>query len=56
MEYDELELLLALNGVAFEMIPGVVVEFTARRTAKTPERPRGISYALVLRPRAGGAP
>jgi hypothetical protein len=56
MEYDELELLLALDGVAFEMTPGVVVEFTAGRTETTPERPRGISYALVLRPKTGGAP
>jgi len=32
------------------------VEFMARRTAPTPERPHGISYALVLRSKAGGRP
>jgi len=53
---DELELLLALDGAAFEMAPGVVVEFTARRTDVTRERPHGISYALVLRRKDGGAP
>ena len=38
------------------MTGGVIVEFTARRTEKTPGRPHGISYALVLRPKAGGPP
>ena len=38
------------------MAPGVIVEFVARRTDVTPQRPHGISYALVLRPKAGGAP
>ncbi len=32
---------------------GCVVEFMARRTDKTPERPHGISYALVFRPKDG---
>ena len=49
MDESELEPLLALDGVAFEMAPGVIVEFMARRTGATPERPHGISYALVLR-------
>jgi hypothetical protein len=53
---DELELLLTLDGSAFEMAPGIVVEFTARRTETTPERPHGISYACVLRHKDGGRP
>jgi hypothetical protein len=53
MEDGELELLLALDGASFEMAPGVVVEFTARRTDVTAERPHGVSYALVLRPKEG---
>ncbi len=52
----ELELLLSLDGAAFEMAQGVRVEFTVRRTDATPERPHGISDALVLRPARGGAP
>jgi hypothetical protein len=56
MTENELEPLLALNGADFEMAPGLIVEFTARRTEATPERPHGISYALVLRPKAGGLP
>jgi hypothetical protein len=56
MDEGELELLLALDGSDFEMAPGVVVEFTARRTDVTPERPHGISYALVLRRKDGGQP
>ena len=56
MDESELEPLLALDGAVFEMAPGVIVEFTARRTGATPERPHGISYALVLRPKAGGLP
>ena len=56
MEDDGLEPLLALDGASFEMAPGVVVEFMARRTDKTPERPHEISYALVLRPKRGGPP
>lgn len=53
---DELELLLSLESARFEMAPRVVVEFSARRTAVTPERPHGISYALMLRPKTGGPP
>lgn len=34
----------------------MIVEFTARRTATTPERPHGVSYALVLRAKSGGPP
>jgi hypothetical protein len=52
----ELALLLALDGSDFEMAPGVVVEFTARLTDITLERPHGISYAFVLRSKDGGAP
>ena len=56
MDDNELESLLALDGATFEMTPGIVVEFTARRIDATPERPHGLSYAMVLRHRAGGPP
>jgi len=56
MDEDELELLLSLDGADFEMAPGVVVEFTARRTEMTPERPHGIIYAFVLRQKEGDRP
>jgi Family of unknown function (DUF6516) len=56
MDEAELEPLLALDSAAFEMAPGIVVEFSARRILQTPERPHGISYALVLRRKAGGVP
>ena len=56
MDDGELELLLSLDEAAYEMAPGVVVEFMARRTRVTPQRPHGISYALVLRSKPGGAP
>ena len=49
-------LLLELDGTAFEMASGVIVEVMARRTDATPERPHGISYALVLRSKAGDQP
>ncbi len=49
MDPAELELLLAPDGSEFEMTPDVIVEFTARRTDVTPERPHGVSHALVLR-------
>jgi hypothetical protein len=52
----ELEVLLVLDGASFEMAAGVIVEFTARRTHVTLQRPHGISYALVLRPKDGGRP
>jgi hypothetical protein len=51
---DELEFLLLLDCATFEMALGVIVEITARRTDQTPERPHGLSYALVLRPKTGG--
>ena len=35
----ELELLLSLDGAEYEMAPGVIVEFTVRRTTITPQRP-----------------
>ncbi len=53
---DELELLLELDGARFEMAPGVIVEFSARRVDQTPQRPHGVAYAFVMRPKAGGAP
>jgi hypothetical protein len=53
---DELELLLELDGTRFEMAPGVIVEFSARRVDQTPQRPHGVAYAFVMRPKAGGAP
>jgi hypothetical protein len=56
MDDSELVVLLALDGTAFELAPGVVVEFIARRTDVTPERPHGVSYALVLRRKNGGSP
>ncbi len=56
MDDSELELLLALDGAVFETAPGMIVEFTARRTAMTLGRPRGISYAFVLRAKLGGQP
>jgi hypothetical protein len=34
----------------------MIVEFTIRSTEVTPQRPRGISYALVLRAKSGGPP
>jgi hypothetical protein len=56
MDEGELELLLALDGSDFEMAPGVIVEFSARRKDVTVERPHGIGYSLVLRPKEGGLP
>ena len=56
VDESELEPLLVLDGADFEMAPGVIVEFRAQRTGVTPERPHGISYALVLRSKAGGLP
>ena len=56
MDEAELHVLLSLDGAAYEMAPGVVVEFAVRRTPATPQRPHGISYALVLRPKEGGVP
>jgi hypothetical protein len=41
-----------LYGAAYEMAPGVLVEFTIKRTP----RPRSARYAVVLRPKTGGAP
>ena len=56
MDEGELELLLSLDSAVYEMAPGVIVEFAVRRTQITPQRPHGISYTLVLRPKAGGVP
>jgi Family of unknown function (DUF6516) len=50
---EELELLLAFDGASYEAATGYVVEFSAKRTEPTAERPHGISYALVFRPRHG---
>ena len=52
-EYDELELLLNLDGASYEAAAGYVIEFSARRVDVTPQRPRGISYALVFRAEDG---
>ncbi|MBI1867549.1 MAG: hypothetical protein HYS06_04545 [Methylocystis sp.] len=52
-EDAELELLLSLDGSSFETAEDYVVEFMARRTDQTPERPHGLSYALVFRPKDG---
>jgi hypothetical protein len=49
----ELELLLSFDGAGYEAAEGYVVEFTVKRTAKTAERPHGVSYALVFRPVRG---
>jgi hypothetical protein len=49
----ELEFLLSLDGASYEMAEGYVVEFKAQRTEITEERPHGISYALVFRPKDG---
>jgi len=51
----ELELLLSFDGASYEAAAGYVVEFTVKRTARTAERPHGVSYALVFRP-VRGAP
>ena len=56
MDRDELEPLLILDGATFEMAAGIIVEVKAWRTDETPERPHGLSYALVLRPKDGGRP
>ena|SRR5215472_2197852 len=55
-QHDEavLDVLLNLDGRSYEMAAGVIVEFTARRTDATPQRPHGISYVLVLRSKDGG--
>ena len=52
-EEAELELLLSLDGQSYEAAIGYVVEFSVTRTEKTAERPHGISYSLVFRPRHG---
>src|ERR1700733_1388649 len=56
MDEDDLELLLALNGLSYEFSDRAIVEFKVRRVEITPERPHGIGYALVLRPLDGGEP
>ena len=56
MDASELDLLLELDGARFEMAPGAIVQFRVRRVEITPERPHGIIYAFVLRPKAGGEP
>lgn len=56
MDDFELEALLSLDGASYEISQGYLVEFMARRTDATPERPHGISYALVFRAKAGGPP
>lgn len=55
-EDAELELLLNLDGATFEAADGYVVEFSAKRVPLTRERPHGIVYSLVLRPKRIGPP
>jgi hypothetical protein len=55
-EDAELELLLSLDGASYEAADGYVVEFSAKRVPATRQRPHGIAYSLVLRPKEGGAP
>ena len=52
-EDAELEVLLSLDGASYEAAAGYVVEFKVERTENTEERPKGISYALVFRPKGG---
>ena len=52
-EDAELEVLLSLNGARWEAAEGYVVEFSVHRTPKVPEKPHGITYALVFRPAHG---
>lgn len=52
-EAAELDMLLSLDGASYEAGIGHVVEFTVKRTERTPERPHGISYVLVFRPADG---
>src|SRR5262249_34156472 len=52
-EEAELELLPSLDGASYEAAAGYVVEFSARRTEQTPQRPHRLSYALVFRPKDG---
>jgi hypothetical protein len=52
-EVKELRTLLALHGASYEFAAGYVVEFKVEVTDETPERPHGISYALVLRQKGG---
>ena len=56
MDDDELELLRSLDGAAYEMAPDVLVEFTIKRSPATAQRPHGVSYSMVLRPKEGGSP
>lgn len=50
-EDEELKALLALDGGSFEMAAGYVAEFEVKLTDKTEQRPHGVSYALVFRPK-----
>jgi Family of unknown function (DUF6516) len=56
MDDFELEALMSLDGASYQIAQGYVVEFMVRRTDVTPERPHGISYALVFRAKDGGKP
>ena len=53
LDDDDIEVLLALNGFSYEAAAGYVVEFKAERTEVTKQRPHGLSYALVFRPKGG---
>jgi hypothetical protein len=49
------DLILAPDGAVFEMAPGMIVDFAARRVVTSPQRPYRVSYALVFRPKSYGA-
>lgn len=55
-EDAELELLLNLDGVSYEAAAGYIVAFSAKRVPHGEQRPHGIAYSLVLRPKKGGTP
>ncbi len=52
-EDEELTALLRLDGASYELADGYVVEFEAKLTDRTEERPHGVRYALVFRPKGG---
>ena len=55
-EDAELEFLLNLDGASYEAAAGFVVAFSAKRVPPSAQRPQGIVYSLVLRPKTGGEP
>jgi Family of unknown function (DUF6516) len=53
MDEHDIENLLNLNRFEYEIIPGYVVKFAARRCAVTPNYPHGIRYSLVFKQENG---